>query len=53
MTVCAPLSTTTAFHALANRMAVPSRSAWMAAADSPVSRAISPGWGVKINSPLG
>lgn len=49
----APLSTTTAFHACAYRRAVPSRSALICAADRPVSRAISPGWGVTISSPAG
>ena len=52
MTVRAPFSTTTASHAFAKRRAVPSRSALMSAAEHPVSRAISPGWGVKIKSPL-
>ena len=52
-TVRAPLSTTTAFHACAYRRAVPSRSALICDADRPVSRAISPGWGVTISSPAG
>ena len=52
-TVRAPFSTTTAFHALAYRRAMPARSLASAAAERPVRRAISPGCGVTTNSPAG